>query len=330
MCLLVMGFLALSSYAVEEKVHLSQLKRAVAGDFPKDSPSYFIREDLRAYNTYVKTIPNWGGSWFTVPYKPTDNITVQIVRQSEPYNYKYSDTPVLVLCTLNNMKCYYDNATKGRSLSFVISAKELNATKDDLFHFILYGVNKDNNTAHSVVVGLYICTGKYSLSTCTATCYKTCTHGSKSQVMNTCICYKGYTGERCQKKAKKAPTWKSDFGGNNFGYQFVIDLCGLIVGVSVFITIIVFIRACVRCRKMKLAQQANNNGRNPVAPPPPSSGGYAYYPLGTAPPPPPPSTATVIEMPSIVDTPKPVQVTPPVAPANQVPVFITPPGYVKN
>jgi len=81
---------------------------------------------------------------------------------------------------------------------------------------------------------------------------------------------------------------------------------------------------------MKLAQQANNNGRNPVAPLPPPSGGYAYYPLGTAPPPPPPSTATVIEMPSVVDPAKAAQITPPVAPAKQVPVFIMPPGYVKN
>jgi len=338
-CLFVMGCVALSAFA-----HGNIIEKKKTDNLPESAPGYYVREDIKPNVNYLKTLPNWGGSWFSLPYKKNDTIAVNIVRSS--YRYSYAKSPVLVLCTINDMKCVYENQTA--SLSFTVSGNKIAETNDGLFHFVLYAVGQNNNTAQSVVVGLYACARKnVTLSTCTSSCTKKCDHGSCSRYMNACVCYNGYTGARCNTKAKAPPTWDSEFypAHHHCGVFFVVIFWVIVITILVWC-----IRACRNSRKMR-AERANNSvpttNATATAPPPPAPVGYAYYPLGTVPPPPPPPQGG-IEMSSLPDskavycTPSVAPVAPvtqvpvapvtqvPVAPVTQVPVFVLPPPVPKN
>jgi len=319
-CLMVLGSLALSVFANAKMISYDDMIKTVSAKsgsnkLPKEFPSVFVLEQIYGYNTFRKKIPNWAGSWFTLPYEESDTIAVQIEHLSDSYYYQKS--PVIVLCILNNMQCVYSNKTQ--SLSFQIEADQINKTSDGRLNFVLYTIGENNKTAHGVVVGLFPCVSKHaSLSSCHSHCYGECYNGFKSQKMDACLCVKGYTGPRCREKTEAPPTWKSDeYTGSAVG-NVLLDCFLFIVVLWIVLCFYWCIKGCVETSKKKKQQANKPAAATPAATAPPPMPGYAYYPLGTVPPPPPPPQCT-IEMSTLPDSKTVYCGPPPVAPATQIP-----------
>jgi len=290
--------------------------------------------------TYEQTVDFF--NVYTVPFSQGDNIAVHIVRSSDAYN---SQTPNLRLCRQLSARCFDDS--KNNSLSFELTSSDLaRAYRRGSFQFSLSTAGMNMNSA--VVVGIYACVGpNASLATCKGEGTKTCVNGKRSDVMNVCICDKGYTGSVCDTEASDPP--KTEFYSFEEFDALFDFICGIISFVCsivffiILITIISFCCICIRgccCRHHRRGAVMN---RRAVPPPPPYPGG-AYHPINVVPPPPPPPmrpppppppmaapqyyAGNAIEMAVLPASkvPSPVYIMPPLAPVKQVPVFVQPPA----
>lgn len=279
---------------------------------------------------------------FTIPFNDNDAIAVRIVRSSDAYNYK-TQSPRLRLCRQLRARC--DDDSKNNSLSFEISASELSKVyKKNTFQFSLSALGGNMNSG--VVVGIYACVGPdASLATCKGACSKTCEHGMPSNVMNVCVCEKGYTGSYCDTKSVDPtnPEFYSNFEELDALFDFICGVISFVCSIVFFIVLITIISFCcciIRgccCRHRRNGTVVPRHQR-PV-PPPPAYPGGGYRPLGMMPPPPPPPPPPPMQPPQYypvngiemavlpaAKTPNPVYIMPPLAPVRQVPVFVQPPA----
>jgi len=289
--------------------------------------------------TFVETIQY--ASLFTVPFEEGDSIAVQIVRSSDLYSFDDDETPTLYRCDLRKKGCVSEN------LSFEVSADVLKRYRRSGYPFTL---TTYSSHVTGVIVGLYVCVGENaSLETCIAPAITAdCTHGKPSDVMDICICEKGYTGSDCSEQTSD-PTWEYD---SEMDAAFEVIGCVLsIIFNIVFFTIVGTMvvcccSLCCSCCRRRSCQNGrvvhNCNNVRAVPPPPPYVRAGAYHPLSVAPPPPPPPmqqntpydpyNGKAIEMTTLPASrvANPVFIMPPLAPVNQVPVFVQPPPAPKN
>jgi len=359
LCFLILGFLAVATFA-HHHPHVHHMNkdgkpmRFVHPEFHRlhDKMQFDKMTPTTLYPnvTYLKTIQRSikslkVGSAFSVSYKKGDSIAVQIVHTSDTFLGK--ESPVLTRCSFSREACVSES--KFKNLSFEVSAAELEKTSMKKFNsqyiFALFAMTKEEVGAN---VGIYVCVGKNaSLANCKAPCTRNCgLHGTRSDVMNVCVCEKGYNGIGCDFKAGSAPNIWSDSFFDEFNGVLDAVACVISVVMSIIFFVVVFLiictccaclhACCMECRR-KRGRVINNNRR--AVPPPPA---YAYHPLGVPPPPPPPpmqqgqyydiNNGNAIEMSTmpVARNANPVYIMPPLAPVKQVPVFIQPPPAPKN
>jgi len=318
-------------------------------DMDEDVPSVFVSETLHPGKTYLETIKSAGpipcGGAFSVPYTTGDSIAVHIVHASDLYDQKTE----LKRCNMADRKCVKENGTE--SLSFEVSAEELGYLPESPYKFKEYyaftvfsaGMNRTSTTG--AVVGFYVCVGKnVTLQTCSTKCTKKCgAHGTRSDVMDVCVCDEGYTGRRCQTKTEPAPDWIGSSFFDEFSEVFEIISCifSFIFSVIFFVVIFMILLCCCGCLRACCIHCREKRGRvcRRSVPPPPAYN-YNYQPLNVPPPPPPPMEGQVYSVPDCkaiemstlpaARTANPVYIMPPLAPVKQVPVFIQPPAAPKN
>jgi len=312
-------------------------------NYPRDNyPNPFSKVVLKPGETTlenVTVIPKV----FEISVKKGDAIAVQIVHASDLHIS--SETPVLSLTRMARHR--YDCRTNdqgGRNISFEVPAEELETfmheSKDDLTYSFTLDTMRSPR-AGGVSVGLLVCVGpNATLESCVVPSSLDCVNGTRSTVMDVCVCEKGFTNTTCNVIAELAPyyydTGSFDNDVEDFIRPFFIIFFFVIFGTVTFVLICTcccIIGACC-CYK-----SAGKNGtvvnRRPAANLPPA---YAYRPLGSVPPPPPPPAHTsqsygkAIEMTTLPasTTVNPVFVMPPLAPVRQVPVFVRPPQAPKN
>jgi len=244
-------------------------------------------------NTLTEKNIIWG-ELFSIEVPDGQSLAVQIVRTSNIYRADDGRYPTLTLCRPEARSCVNDD--NGRSLSFEVDAATLKKyfRKSHTFDFTL---STSRSSTTGVAVGVYACVGKNaSLETCHTPVNINCYHGKASDVMNVCICDKGYTGKNCGKYAESAPpVWEMDSTFDDVENVFGMVCCivfNALFFAFLIVTVVccVCVRCCTRARRQTVVNQpvAVPAVQPIVQPVMPAYYPGGYRPLSVVPPPPPP------------------------------------------
>jgi len=304
---------------------------------------------------FEKTV-SWG-EYFSIDVPKGDSLAIQVVRASDAYTYEDGQSHRLSLCRyVNSSKTKCVNDETDNTLSFEVDAKTLQSiSRKNRYEFTL--ATSGSKLFAGAVVYIYACVGENaSLATCRTNTTVDCVNGKPSDVIDCCICDKGYTGRTCARVAPKSNNWENDSEFEQIG-EAIMALLGIIINIGFFITFVVLICCCVCVRGFCRRRRMANRGRvvsnvtpgrpQQVPPPPPYFTGY--HPLSVVPPPPPPPMPVPISQPRPAPSYDPyasaegielatiparnsgaVYIMPPLAPVKQVPVFVQPPSAPKN